>query len=131
MLNRIPPALLVSRIGGMSLAHGVRKTCFVKEAPVFLREVAGILGVQGSVSVLPQSEKQSGVVTFTGETLRMQVFEDPGPQNGVQFVCYFLQPDGTEKSKHCKFLKELSKDDAWAYHVHALKNELGTRQLFH
>lgn len=131
MLNRIPTALLNSRIGGLGLAHEMRKVCFLKEAPVFLREVATLLGVQGAITVDPQLPRQSGRITFTGETVRMAVFEDPGPQNGAQFSCVILLPDGSTKTTHQRFLADLAKGDAWGYFIHAVKNDLASRGLFH
>lgn len=131
MLNRIPPALLVSRVGGLSLAHEVRKACFLKDAPTFLRELASSLGEQGTIKVIQQNPKMSGIVSFTGESLKMELFEDPGPQDGVQLVCNVLQPDGAVKSRIAKSLRDLAKGDAWGYHVHVIKTELGTRPLFH
>lgn len=131
MLDRIPPALLVSRVGGLSLAHEVRKICFLKDAPTFLRSLAAMLGEQGTITVQRQNPKQSGIVSFTGETLKMELFEDPGPQDGVQLVCYVMHPDGACKTRISKSLRDLAKGDAWGFHVHAIKTELGTRPLFH
>lgn len=93
----IAHALTTSRIGGFSLAHETRKVNFLKQAPVFLRDLIGEFGIHidlRDVVVNPIPIRQSGTVSYESEGIRFELSEDPNESDGVKLK-YKINRSGT------------------------------------
>lgn len=97
MIEKIPSALLVTRVGGRSVAHETRKVCFHFQAPHFLQKVAQEVGPLAGTGVaistlLPLRE--SGSVTWESKFLKMKICEDPLRHDGLTLDCSVLDASG-------------------------------------
>ena len=92
MIERIPPALLQTRIGGhLSEAHETRKVCFLSQAPEFLRQLVAELGPLAGTAMVqkdPKTVRESGVVSYDSESIILEIYEDALKRDGLKLHCH-------------------------------------------
>lgn len=86
-LERVPPALLVSRFSGSTHAHEVRRKCFTTQAPKFLQDLVLSLGSAAAASEgLVRTDPVpygSGTVRYDNPVLSIKLSENPFQQDGL------------------------------------------------
>lgn len=127
MIDKIPHALLNTRIGGMSQAHETRKFCFLFEGPTFLQKVVreiGPLAGNNPVTADNLPFRESGKVVYDSQFLKMEMSEDPLRRNGLKLHYRVLDASGAQVLGGSSTLGRLNKDDALTELVHQIRAQL-------
>lgn len=127
MLERIPPALLAVRIGGHLTPARMRKQNFLKFALPFLKSIIqeiGMIAGEGSFSVNPLGDYQSGKATFESPTLYLELAEDEVKQDGIRLTHRIRTPEGQLIESGWAPLAVLKKDNELAVFLYKLAKRL-------
>ncbi len=129
ILTKIPQVLLSQQIGGLNTPQEMRKTVFLKLAPDFLRSLVGDLGlggVEGVYESVQGTKKESGKVTYTSSGIKLEVYEDPGPRDGVDIHYTLYNAMGVSTKLAKVSMRKLATKDNYGYFIHELKTALAS-----
>ncbi len=127
MLEKIPPALLTKRIGGHLTPARMRKENFLKFALPFLKMIVREIGQnvgEGSYSVNPLGQFQSGAIVFDSPQLRLELAEEDIKQDGVRLSHRIKTPEGQLIASGWAPLSLLEKDNELAVYLYKLTKRL-------
>ena len=127
MLDKIPPALLAKRIGGLLQPSEMRKFNFLKHAPEFLSSLAVAIGkdaIPGLVTTDPQTKMDSGRVVFKSTTVTLELSEDPLRKDGVRLDYLVTGTAGATTFRGNQPCDVLAKGSNLAIFIHKMSKEL-------